>query len=50
VSLALHPELRQAAVFALGTSLAYGVFSGVFAGRALVLWRLAQPVRPLGIA
>lgn len=45
MNLALHPELRQTALFALGASLSYGVFSGIFAGRALVLWRLAQAAR-----
>jgi hypothetical protein len=45
MNLAMHPELRQTALFALGASLAYGVFSGIFAGRALVLWRLTQAAR-----
>jgi hypothetical protein len=45
MNLALHPELRQTALFALGASLVYGVFSGIFAGRALVLWRLTQAAR-----
>jgi hypothetical protein len=43
MSLAQHPELRSADSFALGASLAYGVFSGLFAGRALGLWRLTRP-------
>ena len=43
VSLALHPEVRSTPGFAIGASLAYGVFSGFFAGRALALWRLAVP-------
>jgi len=42
VSLARHPELSNAAGLALAASLAYGIFSGLFAGRALVLWRLAR--------
>ncbi len=42
MSLAQHPELRHATGFAVGTSLAYGVFSGLFAGRAMALWRLAR--------
>jgi hypothetical protein len=32
-------------LFALGASLSYGGFSGIFAGRALVLWRLTQAAR-----
>jgi hypothetical protein len=43
VSLALHPELRDEATFATGASLAFGAFSGVFAGRALGLLQLARP-------
>jgi hypothetical protein len=50
ISLAQHPELRSAASFALGTSLAYGVFSGLFAGRALGLWRLSRPAMPVRVA
>lgn len=42
VSLALHPELRASAGFALATSLALGAFSGVFLGRALALWAVAR--------
>ena len=41
-SLALHPALGDNAAFAHGASLAYGAFSGVFAGRALALLRLAR--------
>ncbi len=40
-SLARDPGLRQSAALALTASLAYGVLSGQFAGRALSLWRLA---------
>lgn len=43
VSLALHPELHDAPAFAAGASLAFGAFSGVFAGRALGLLQLARP-------
>jgi hypothetical protein len=43
VSLGLQPGLRGSAGFAAATSLAYGAASGVFAGRALALWRLARP-------
>jgi hypothetical protein len=42
VSLALHPDWRGASGFALGASLAYGVISGLFAGRAITLWRLTR--------
>jgi hypothetical protein len=42
VMLALHPELRHQAPFALGISILYGAFSGIFAGRAVRLWRLAM--------
>lgn len=40
-TLAMHPEVRHDAAFALAIALLYGVFSGVFAGRALRLWKLA---------
>lgn len=50
VSLGLQPALRQDAVFAVGACLAYGGFSGVFAGRALALLRLATPTRSLPAA
>ncbi len=43
VSLGLQPGLRVSVGFAPCASLAYGVVSGVFAGRALALWRLARP-------
>lgn len=47
-SLALQPALRADAVFASGASLAFGAFSGVFAGRALALLRMARrPVAAL---
>lgn len=41
VSLAMHPELRQQASFAVAIPMLYGAFSGIFAGRAVRLWRLA---------
>lgn len=41
VLLAMHPELARQAGFATGISTLYGLFSGVFAGRALRLCRLA---------
>lgn len=40
-TLAMHPEIRHDATFALAIALLYGVFSGVFAGRAVRLWKLA---------
>ncbi len=42
VALALQPELRQSAGLAVPASAAYGLFSGVFLGRALALWALAR--------
>jgi hypothetical protein len=42
VALALHPELRAQLPFAIGVSALYGVFSGLFAGRALRLVGLAR--------
>jgi len=50
MSLAQHPELRSADSFALGASLVYGVFSGLFAGRALGLWRLIRPATQVRVA
>ena len=42
VALAAQPELRQSAGLAVAASAAYGLFSGVFLGRALALWALAR--------
>ena len=42
VLLALQPGLAAQAGFAAGVAALYGLFSGVLAGRALRLWRLAQ--------
>lgn len=42
VMLAMHPELAQQSGLAVGISALYGVFSGLFAGRALRLVRLAH--------
>lgn len=39
----MHPEWPHQAAFALGASLLYGAFSGVFAARALRLWKLTAP-------
>lgn len=44
ISLALHPELRANASFCLVITSLYGVFSGIFAGRAARLLQMAlQP-------
>jgi hypothetical protein len=42
-SLAMHPALAADATFAAVCSGAYGLFSGLFAARALSLRRLARP-------
>ena len=47
VSLVLHPELKLHANFSLAIGTLYGVFSGVFAGRALRLVLLA--LRPAAV-
>lgn len=41
VTLAMHPELVPDVLFSQSVGALYGGFSGVFAGRALRLWRLA---------
>ena len=41
VSLAMHPELKFQVNFSLVIAMLYGFFSGVFAGRAIRLLRLA---------
>jgi Family of unknown function (DUF6622) len=43
VSLAMHPDLRQAVPFAIGTSLAYGLLGGIFPARALRIWTQRIP-------
>jgi hypothetical protein len=40
-ALAMHPELRQQASFAIAIPVLYGAFSGVFVARAVRLWKLA---------
>lgn len=50
VGLALHPALRGEAAFATGASLVFGAFSGVFAGRAAALLRLAERPRRHAVA
>jgi hypothetical protein len=47
VELAMQPQLVRDAGFALPVAAAYGVFSGMFAGRAARLWRLA--LRPAAL-
>lgn len=42
VTLAMQPALGEDALFAPAVSALYGVFSGIFIGRALRLWRLAK--------
>ena len=42
VELAMHPELAHQHDLALGIGTIYGVFSGVFTGRGIRLWRLAM--------
>lgn len=37
--------IADTAVFTATASLLYGLFSGVFLGRAVVIWRSAQPAR-----
>ena len=41
VALAMQPDLARDALFSQSIGALYGGFSGVFAGRALRLWRLA---------
>ncbi len=50
VSLALQPALRGNAGFVLAVSAGYGLFSGLFAARALALWRLREQQRDLRLA
>jgi hypothetical protein len=46
MTLANHPELRDSRALALTASAAYGLFSGVFLGRAMALWALARRAWP----
>lgn len=46
VSLVMHPELKVHANFSLTIGTLYGVFSGIFAGRAIRLVRLALRPAP----
>jgi hypothetical protein len=43
VSLAMHPDLRQASAFAAASSLAYGLLGGIFPARALRVWLRRSP-------
>jgi len=45
VSLALHPALAAETDFVVACSLAYGVFSGLFAARGVQLWRVRSEAR-----
>ena len=45
VSLALHPQLVSEADFIIGCSLAYGLFSGLFAARGLQIWQVRRAAR-----
>jgi hypothetical protein len=42
VQLAMHPALAHQPGFVLPVSVLYGAFSGIFAARALRLWKLAM--------
>lgn len=46
VGIALHPALSRSPVFALAVSALYGLFSGIFAARALALHRLRSRTMP----
>lgn len=41
VLMSMHPALAHQASFVLPVSLVYGAFSGIFAARALRMWKLA---------
>jgi hypothetical protein len=50
VALAMHPELRQQASFAVAIPMLYGAFSGIFAARAVRLWKLAIRADAVAVA
>ena len=50
VALAMHPELRQQASFAVAVPMLYGAFSGIFAARAVRLWKLAIRTDAMAVA
>lgn len=45
VSIALHPQLVAESDFVVACSLAYGLFSGLFAARAVQLWQVRRAAR-----
>lgn len=47
VELAMQPQLARDGQFTLVTGTLYGVFNGLFAGRAIRLWRLAMKPQAL---
>ena len=47
VELAMQPTLARDGSFALQIAVLYGVFNGLFAARALRLWRLARQNAPM---
>jgi uncharacterized membrane protein len=47
-TLAMQPGMTRHGVFVLAVGGLYGLFSGIFAGRAVRLWRLAYQSTPLG--
>lgn len=49
-ALAMHPELRQQASFAVAVPMLYGAFSGIFAARAVRLWKLAIRTDAMAVA
>ena len=49
-ALAMHPELHQQAGFAVGVPMLYGAFSGIFAARAVRLWKLAIRTDAMAVA
>lgn len=51
VQLVMHPALGHDTAFTLAIGALYGAFSGIFAARALRLWKLARrPVAGVGMA
>ncbi|MBG9387732.1 DUF6622 family protein [Caenimonas aquaedulcis] len=50
VELAMQPQLVRDASFALPVATLYGVFNGLFAGRAARLWKLAHRASPMTAA
>lgn len=48
ITLAMQPGMARDGLFTLAVGGLYGLFSGIFAGRAARLWRLAFQAMPLG--